>query len=42
MKYLVPKLRNIITAWVHPRTLALRNEGLTDEDLLQDHNTWFV
>jgi hypothetical protein len=42
MKYLVPRIKNIIAAMVHPRTLALRNKGLTDEDLLQDHNTWFI
>jgi hypothetical protein len=42
MKYLMPKLKGFIGLLVHPRTLALRNEGLTDEDLLKDHNTWFV
>ncbi|RKR83883.1 hypothetical protein BDD43_4098 [Mucilaginibacter gracilis] len=42
MKYIVPKLKSFISALVHPRTLALRNEGLTDEELSKDHNTWFI
>jgi hypothetical protein len=42
MRYLIPKLKNFIVTLVHPRSLVLRHQGLTDEDLLQDHNTWFV
>jgi hypothetical protein len=41
MKYLLPRLRSMIKV-LHPRTLALNHQGLTDEDLSQDHNTWFV